>query len=283
MHMTSNRFNEVVASVKGVSPFIAPDDAFSINPRHSFQRMLESLRSVYLGNYEYAGDDLVDAFASAYGDALRVHSIVDVPHDSDESCSIHVLTLIGEPVLMDVRVGDKSDYSDGLQVIDANACKGLLRVLMEFEAREIFQKLKEDQIVKPESMTAIIDKTGYLSTIHDEFFVLNSPKWACGFRSLFKDRSVWAVDAEGHPSRVVEFQEWLNSERSWSGNLQKDHAIVVMEKHWEVIDCKRLLFTIAGEPSSMIALQRASLALKASLDMDEEKSQESRSDRPGGR
>lgn len=265
----SKQYKELVA--------LTPSDSvFSEKAQWTFRSMLEAFQQVVLERHESIEDELVDRFKAVYGDRLRLHTLFDIPHDSDESCSAEVLCLDGAPVLLFKRVGDRSDYSDGLSIIDPALSKGFLEIFTERFNNLALEKMAALQESLP-SMADLIASTHYLGAVNDEVFIVISPKWAMGLSHVIDDHSTWLIDEQGELSRVDKFKQWVNKSLSWSGDPECNDAILIMANGKEITaNCKNLLFTLYKEPSSLAVLQEAAQRLQKCMELESQTDQRQR-------
>jgi hypothetical protein len=251
---------------------VAPsENAFSQDGRWYFHEIIEALKSKYLNSFGGYDDEEFDFLKSKLSSRFTlIHTIFDIPHDSDEMCSARILSLDGAPVVLFKRIGDRSDYSDGLEVLDIELTKELVRLVLDYH---IQQSLQTD--VLPATLESITEGSQYIIPIAGDVFIVDSPKWALGFPRLFEKHSAWLVDDDGALLRVDSFKRWLTEKPRWSDDLG-NHAIVETVAGDVTINCRQILFTLTKEPLSMDALQESARILRSALAEKEP----SESDRP---
>lgn len=244
--------------------------AFSKEGQWDFLEIAEALQSNYLNSFGYAGSELADFIKVMWPNrVLVIHTLFDIPHDSDESCSATILTSDGKPVLLFKKIGDRSNYSDGLEILDAEFTRQLIHLVADYHLQETLQRVKSEPLATVES---IVGGSQYIIPAVGDVFIVDSPKWALGFPSLFKEHSAWLVDDDGALHRVGEFKRWLSDKPSWSGDALAGHAIVETQIGDVTVNCRQILFTLTKEPLSMVALQESANLLRAALN---EKARES--------
>lgn len=254
-------FSRLLSQIPSNSPFEKDENGYPLNQWWTFTSMLEYLQERYLSAYESIDDSLqsIEIFEELFqmpGSDIKMQTIVDIFHDSDESCSIDVLSIKDKPTLMLHRVGDKSDYSDGLRILEPESARILLKGLLAMKAKNALAELEADHY-KPSSIGDVLHAAGYLHVIGDEFFALASPKNAVGIRSAFDQHSAWHVENDGSVSHIQNFGSWVNGKQPWSGDADAHDANVTTESGPRVIDCRRLIFSVGPQPSSQERVREA--------------------------
>lgn len=209
--------------------------------------MLGALQANILSRHDDVDDEVVSSLEATYGNRLQLHTLFDIPHDSDECCSADVLCLDGTPTLLFQRVGDRSDYSDGLQVLDLEKGKILLHVLTDYYADQAFELLKSSR-KEVKSIDDVFATSQYLTAWSDGVFSMNSPKWSFGLKGVTADHFVWYDTPAGEIVRVREFLGWVNKAPSWDIAIpDRHHARVMTDTGEFVVDCQDLLVTLVED------------------------------------
>ena len=183
----------------------------------------------------------------------RIHTAFNIPHDSDECCSAEVLVIDGSPVALMKSIGDKSDYSDGLTFLNADLAKKLIQMIsdsrVESRLKELTSSISSAEDLMSESM--------YITPVKGDVFVVNNPKWACSFKSVFDTHSGWIVDDTGRLHRVKKFNQFTNNLQTWQSKDRNEatQAIVEIDSGEVKVNAKDILFTLGKEPISEGALK----------------------------
>jgi hypothetical protein len=243
--------------------------AFSDEGKWDLMSMIDALQRNYLDGFGDSDNELISQIALRAGpDAVwGIHTIFNIDHDSDESCSAQMLVIDGSPALLMKRIGDRSDYSDGLSILNVELAKKLIHTIndyyVELKLKQMDGRISQDLIVSAED---VMSSCQYITPVKGDVFVVNSPKWVMGFQHLFKSHSAWVVDDSGVLNRVIQFKRFTNDLPSWadrSQNIDPNEAIVLIGSKEVLIDTREILFTLTKEPLSMDALQASAAIVLA--------------------
>ena len=226
---------------------IAP--AFSEDAKWATGRMFEALQLQVLDQHGSLDQELLDSLAAFYANELTLHTVYDIAHDSDEACSCEVLCYRSQPVLMQRCIGDRMDYSEGLEILDADFAKQLV---LRFSEYQLEQQLAGMEVSIPSDASILWADNQYLTPVAPEAFVVNSPKWALGFEHAFQQFSAYALDEQGRMQRLLEFVRWENRHPSWSNAEDVHKAWVRTERGEESVDARQVVFLLPGADASLV-------------------------------
>lgn len=239
-------FNEIVRQAPKV-------DAFALNTVWTLRDMLEALQKTLLEVHDSLEDETVAAMQAAYGESLTVHTIFNILHDSDESCSAEVLCVDGVPTLMHKCIGDRNDYTDGLSMLDMALTRGILAVLVECRTKAVFARLAAEQ-AETSPLEQLWHRTQYLIPLGESAFFVSSPKWACGFQQAFNNHRAYVLNDEGNMVAVTGFKNWVNNRASWDSHKATHQAVVTTATGELTLDARNIVFTLVNDPAELAAV-----------------------------
>lgn len=110
---------------------IVPKYSHAINSKEwDFREFLMAMTSCYHKDVStYDNADGIELLVEEF--EITLVSLYDHPHDSDESSSVDMLLVKGIPLIGWKRVGDRSDYSDGLVVLNDAEGRSLAKRVWE--------------------------------------------------------------------------------------------------------------------------------------------------------
>lgn len=244
-----------MASFKDIVANTPKKDAFADGAIWTLRSMLEALQQCVFETHGYLEDDVMDEVRAALGGRLTVHTIFDIHHDSDECCSAEVLCLDECPTLLYKRIGDRSDYSDGLSVLDKELTRKLVAVLIEHRTRQAFAKMEAEVSTQSPEET-LWQGTQYLVPLTETAFFVGSPKWALGFRHAFESHKAYTADGDGGLVRVLGFVKWANKAQSWESNKDTHVATFTTERGEATFDARNVIFTLLDDEEGLQKLAR---------------------------
>ncbi len=197
----------------------------------------------------------------------RLVEVFDIPHDSDESCSAHLLLSDGKPVLAYFAMGDRSDYSDGVRVLDVQWTRRVARQLLSRMLDEQLQRLADSSpLARPEAeqVSAFWSEVRYICPVTPQVFYVDSPKWAFGYRHLFDTHDARLVlDGGLHP--VASFEGFANKKPSWSSDADaQDAQFQLADGRVVTADAGDVLFHLSlGQPTAQAEFDAALRSIQA--------------------
>lgn len=128
---------------------------------------------------------------------MSLVTLYDHPHDSDECCSVEFLLVGGIPLAGWKKVGDHSDYTDGLVVFNDAQARALALRVWALVHEEAEKPTNEDTIDVLE--WAFADNS-YLTPLKDApadlvTYAINSPRWMLG-RLGMKTRRLFVLNED---------------------------------------------------------------------------------------
>lgn len=196
--MTPAQF-QALGLIRGIAPSYAHDkDATAWD----FKDFLTTLAHQYHSDIStYSTVEGLDTLVKEF--EMSIVGIYDHPHDSDESSSLDMLLVKGVPLAGWMRVGDRSDYSDGLRVFnDAQGRELAFRVWQLANAEQ--GPVGEDNL---DVLAWMFEGNQYLHPIRDLredpiAYVLQTPRWMLG-RLDTSDRALYVVNDDNSLVRVA--------------------------------------------------------------------------------
>lgn len=181
---------------------IAPTYSHAIDPKEwCIKEFLVAMTSRYhtdVSTYDSADgiENLVTEFE------LSMVTLYDHPHSSDESCSVAMLLVKGLPLVGWKRVGDRSDYSDGLVVFNDAHGRAL--------AMRVWQLMHNTDAVGEDALDVLAWAFGdnqYVHHVQDLredaiAYVINSPHWMLGRGLNTRERAFYAINEDNTLSRI---------------------------------------------------------------------------------
>jgi hypothetical protein len=234
-----------------------PQNPFSDPAKWSLRAMLAALENTVLGSGDGFVEELFPALmAAGFDTRLTLHVLFDIEHGSDESCSAEVLCLDRQPVLLFKRIGDRSSYDEGLDILHCEHAKTLLRVLVELRAEQAFAKMTESAASStPEAL--LWADVQYLTPLTTGVFFVGSPKWALGFGHVLNTHQGWLVRADGRLIRVRKFVRWVNDKPSYSSASDTHMAVFDTDDGLVETDARNVLLTLVEAPPELASLAKA--------------------------
>ncbi len=233
-------FTDLVHKFPGVDAF---DDR---GTRWTFAQMAASLEGT--GDCHSVDDDEIVELQTAFGTRLTVHELFDIAHDSDECCSAEVLCDNGKPVLLYKRIGDHSDYSDGLDVLDKPFARELLKTLLDIRTAARLQTFESETTVPTNPMVALWKGVQYLSPLAATVFTVDSPKWTCSFKHLFTKYDAYCVQPGGILVQLDKMLDWCNALPSYSSQAGATLArFQTMSSEILELDARTVLFSLVKD------------------------------------
>lgn len=224
------------------------EPAFGENARWPTTSMLEALQATLLGRHNSVDDELLELLHARYGDEMQLHIVYNVDHDSDEACSCAVLCRNGDPVLMQHCIGDRSDYHDGLVILDALDAKELVRWMAEYELEKSLAGVTQED---PRD-AKLLWPGAYLHPVGvPTLFSVESPRWCCHFQGLIEKYPAYIQGAAKQWHRVLKFVRWVHKMQSWKGPEAR-LAIVLTEHGEREIDTADIVFKLIEGPDSWL-------------------------------
>lgn len=187
-------------------------------------------------------DELVKEFE------MSIVPIYDHPHDSDESSSLDILLVKGVPLAGWMRVGDKSDYSDGMRVFnDAQGRELAFRVWQLANA--------EQDVVGQDNLDVLawmFEGNQYLHPITDLredpiAYVLQSPRWMLG-RIETSDRALYVVNEDNSLVRVARITDTAMSAERYGSEAYHRTTVELVDGTTREVDSGYLVHTPLREP-----------------------------------
>lgn len=239
-----------MASFKDIVKNAPRQSAFADGAVWTFRSMLEALQRNVLEAHDFIEDEVVETMHATFGERLDVHTVFDIMHDSDECCSAEVLCIDGVPALLYKRIGDRSDYTDGLSILDKALARELLAVLVEHRTKAAFARMEGEQpATTPEQL--LWEGTQYLVPLSSSAFFVGSPKWACGFRHAFSSHKAYMLDEQGALVRVTGFVKWANNQASWESKADTHVATFTTERGEATFDARNVIFTLLEDKDEL--------------------------------
>lgn len=235
-------------SFKEILAASAKTTAFGPHSTWTLMDMLRALRSSVLGEDHFIDDEFIEELKVTWADRLTLHTLYDVPHDSDESCSAHVLCADGKPALLFKRIGDKMDYSDGLSILDVDMARTLLRAMAEYRTEKALSEMAPAE----KSPLELLWDCSYLTRQADTVFSVDSPKWALGFSHLVDELPCWLLADDGQVKRVTKFVRWHNRKPSWEGGDAAMATVQTSQGELDV-DAHQLMFSLLPDSRDVFA------------------------------
>lgn len=110
---------------------------------------------------------------------ITLVSLYDHPHDSDESSSVDMLLIKGIPLLGWKRVGDRSDYSDGLVVL--NDAEGRILARRVWEIVNTTDSMDNDNL---DVKAWLFEANSYVRAVDScedsVAYTIENPRWMLG-------------------------------------------------------------------------------------------------------
>jgi hypothetical protein len=200
-------------------------------------------------------EDVLEPLKAYFGERLTLHTVFDILHDSDESCSVHVLCDSQKPVVLARCVGDRSRYDDDVHVLDASFVKELMNFLIKFKADQQRAQLEERVHAVPDAL-ARMKNVRYLNWVTDASFTVESPRWALVFPELF-DKYAAHILQEEELVPLAKFQGW--SRQNCSSFEEGANQVAVKPFHGEslLVDARQIVFSLLDSPEERSAVHQA--------------------------
>lgn len=183
---------------------------------------------------------------------LAIHTVFDMPHDSDEACELHILVVDGKPVGAAHKFADKSSWNS--HIIDAEQFKTLARDLAIAALDERLAQITADSF---DSLSSL--KNGYLHFLGEgeTMFAVNSPKGMYGFSKLPEKHPAFYVDATGAVHPVTAIGKFANKEPSHSSKRTVSDVFITVGGKEFVVDGSELMFELVPGSGNIEAALRA--------------------------
>jgi hypothetical protein len=224
---------------------------FNLDPALAWRgiHLLEALKVRVRNDHERITDAVAAELTIHHGERLTYQCLFDVPHDSDEECSIEAVALDGVALFIHHRVGDRSDYTDGIRVLNGPACAEILRKMAEAQLTEEFENLAIEQANDaPLTLESLLAKNQYLTYVSNGVFSIKSPRWCAHFRSVVSNYFVWHLTAPGLPVRVQSFVSWSSpNNRSLCTETARNTAVLTTDAGDIELDCRELLISAVDD------------------------------------
>jgi hypothetical protein len=180
---------------------IIPAHSHTVNPDEwDFKEFLMAMTSLYhtdVSTYDSAEglDSLVTEFE------MSIVTLYDHPHDSDESSSVAMLLVKNVPLLGWKRIGDRSDYSDGLVVFNDAQGREL--------AMRVWKIVNNNGCIGSDTMNVldwVFENNHYVHCVKDLCkdpiaYVIDNPRWMLRGQLELKN-ALYAVNGDKKLARI---------------------------------------------------------------------------------
>ena len=170
---------------------IVPKYSHALNSKEwDFREFLMAMTSCYHKDVStYDNADGIELLVEEF--EITLVSLYDHPHDSDESSSVDMLLVKGIPLIGWKRVGDRSDYSDGLVVL--NDAEGRSLAKRVWEIVNTTDSMDNDNLDVAQWLFEGNQYVRALDIREDSVaYAINSPRWMLGSVSP-KKNSLYAL------------------------------------------------------------------------------------------
>lgn len=159
---------------------IAPKYSYAVSPNEwDFKEFLMAMTSRYHADVStYDNADGIELVVQEL--EMSIVCVYDHPHDSDESSSVEFMLVKGVPLMGWKRVGDRSDYSDGIVVLNDEEGRTL--------ARRVWQLVHSTDTVGEDTLDVLawmFEDNQYLhplTGVRQDLvaYAINNPRWMLG-------------------------------------------------------------------------------------------------------
>lgn len=154
---------------------------------------------------------------SELNEKFQVFELFSFFHQSDEDCSAFIACYDNEPVALHIRVGDKSDYSDGTHILSAEIAQRSLLAYLQIQAKSALDKLRSQERSCSIGELLAEECSNYVQLVSDHVVTLTSPRWHVSFEYVLKNHVCW-IEQEGVLTRIQKFVSWKHPNmQSWQG------------------------------------------------------------------
>ena len=149
---------------------------------------------------------------------ISMMDIYDHPHGSDESCSVQMLLVKGVPLAGWKRVGDRSDYSDGLAVF--NDAEGRALAMRVWQLVQNTDAIGEDTMDVLDWMFAENQYVFHVKDLREDSvaYALTSPHWMLGKSIDGGKHILYAINENNTLIRIKRIVSTSKSNNSYSPN-----------------------------------------------------------------
>lgn len=254
-------YYESLAQLAAARTTIALEDRSAWTTESMLKGVLAELQLAHVFDLEI---EMLQRVQAELAQDWRLAEVFDIPHDSDESCSAHLLLSDGKPVLAYFAMGDRSDYSDGVRVLDVAWTRNVARQLLTLMLEQQLERLQgESPLAKPaqEQVNAFWSEVRYICPVTPQVFHVESPKWACGFSHLFSSHDAMLyLDGGLHALAALHgFEGFVNKKPSWSSDDDSQDALFrLADGRTVTADASQVLFHLGqNQPMAQADFQLA--------------------------
>lgn len=181
---------------------IAPKYTYAANSKEwEFKEFLMAMTNRYHKDVDtYDSADGIETIITEF--ELSFVVLYDHPHDSDECSSVEMLLVKGVPLVGWKKVGDRSDYSDGLVVFNDEQGRAL--------AMRVWQLVHNTDAVGEDTMDVLDWVFSHNQYVHpikgikeDPLaYVLNNPRWTLRQRLDMDEKALFVINEDDTLTRV---------------------------------------------------------------------------------